>query len=161
MTMTMTTSELCLIPGLDSKTLVTSPFEELSRGAQFVAVGDENARALGQWAIPEAIPHPSWASEIQQLMASLWEVASGGDTVIDPLLGPEYYFRLTAAEVRCHPKGSWVRIVGHTGGLEIVLGAWGPLEWMQEPRLVFGDILGTARVLCASEPEESLCWPPE
>ena len=132
------------IASSNGRTVRTNSHEGYADGCRFISVHDAGGTQLGWW------PSEAWADPTQSTatMSTLWSLAAAGETVFDSEYGVELTIPLPNGEVRADPHGSYVRLLDADGG-ELDGGAayWTSDEWLEEPELVLGAVLGAARSL--------------
>lgn len=128
----------------NGQTLRTNSYDGYEAGCRFVAVLDADGAQLGWW------PSEAWADPDRStaVMSALWTSASGGGTVLDAEYGVELVVPLAGGEIRADPAGSYVRLLDATGA-EVDGGSayWTVEEWLADPELVMGAVLGAACAL--------------
>jgi hypothetical protein len=143
----MPTETDCVIYSITGRSVVTDSAESAPEGSRFVAVVDAANRQLGYWPIPEVADTDALRAGLQVVMRNLWHGACEGLVIDDPGYGFELCFPLERGEVRACLEGTYVRVVCLAQSAPVELAYWSVDEWIEDPRLVFGAILGAARPL--------------
>lgn len=142
--MTATISHLgdphaCRIRTRSGRAIRTDSYDQRSGGASYVAVEDEHGEEIAVWVSSEwANPATAKTTMVAILRAAGADLS--GDEQVLLLLG--------GARVQGSADGSDVRLVG-ADGREVDGGSayWVYDEWVEDPELVMGAILGGAKSL--------------
>lgn len=130
--------------------VVTNTYEAHPEGSSFVVVLDPAGEPVGQfeageWGDPE---------RAGKVMAEIWRLASSGWVEWTVGYGHEYVFAVSdayqdrdvAGYVRCDVTGTVVRCLDADGNDAAGGSAyWMDDEWVEDPELVMGAILGCAQ----------------
>lgn len=136
----------CTVTGANGWSLRTNSYEDLPDGSRFVAVLDSAGNQQGWW------ESTAWASPgtVQVTLAAIGALVSDHDIVGDDEYGHEYRWGLTHGSLRVCPNGSYVRFCDADGEpVDDGSAYWVCDEFVEDPELVMGAVLGVAQDLNA------------